>query len=94
MEESSSNLLKIVCPSAEALSVVVNNVQCAQCNASFRNESRLRFHDLKVHQRKNLDKTVKESIRYHCPESSCVYSCASDRYFTTMKYLKQVCIFI
>ncbi|XP_015119891.1 uncharacterized protein LOC107043094 [Diachasma alloeum] len=92
MDEENSNLLrlvKMVCPSAEELSVIVNNVKCIQCGSMFKNEPRLRLHDLKVHQRKNLDKTVKECVRYHCPEPSCVYSPESARYFSTMKYLKQ-----
>lgn len=86
-------VIKMVCPSAEELSVIVNNIRCTQCGLIFHNESRFRLHDLKVHQRKNLKKTVKEFVKYHCPESSCVYSPQSERYFTTMKYLKQVWIF-
>ncbi|XP_063976578.1 uncharacterized protein LOC135162267 [Diachasmimorpha longicaudata] len=92
MDETTANLLrlaKMVCPSAEELSVIVNSVKCNQCGLVFKNEPRLRLHDLKVHQRKNLDKTVKESIRYHCPEPSCIYSPDSARYFSSMKYLKQ-----
>ncbi|KAK0163539.1 hypothetical protein PV327_007210 [Microctonus hyperodae] len=82
-------VVKMVCPSAEELSVIVNNIRCTQCGLIFHNESRFRLHDLKVHQRKNLNKIVKEFVKYHCPESSCVYSPQSERYFTTMKYLKQ-----
>ncbi|XP_057329166.1 uncharacterized protein LOC130670010 [Microplitis mediator] len=92
METIESNILsfvKIVCPPAEELSVIINNVRCNQCGLVFQNESRFRLHDLKVHQRKNLDKIVKDSIKYHCPEVSCIYSPTSQRYFTTMKYLKQ-----
>lgn len=90
VDASILNLVKIVCPSAEELSVIINNVRCNQCGLVFQNESRFRLHDLKVHQRKNLDKIAKESIKYHCPEVSCIYSPTSQRYFTTMKYLKQV----
>lgn len=83
-------LVKMVCPSADELSVIITDVKCDQCGLVFKNEPRLRLHDLKVHQRKNLDKTVKECIEYHCPEKSCVYSPDSGRFFTTRKYLKQV----
>ena len=86
-------LVKIVCPSAEELSVIINNVKCPECGILFRNAPRLRMHVLKTHQRKNLDKRVNVNFRYHCPENSCIYSPASERYFSTMKYLKQVCHF-
>ncbi|XP_034946890.1 protein indeterminate-domain 5, chloroplastic [Chelonus insularis] len=89
IEGNLSKLVKIVCPSSDELSVIVNNVKCTQCDSIFNNEPRRRLHELKVHQRKNLDRTVKESIRYHCPEKTCIYSPDSTRYFKTMKYLKQ-----
>ncbi|XP_011310723.1 uncharacterized protein Asciz [Fopius arisanus] len=92
MDDTNSNslrLVKMVCPSREELSVIVNNVKCNECGLVFKNEPRLKLHDLKVHQKKNLNKTVKECIRYHCPEPSCVYSSDSPRFFSTMKYLKQ-----
>lgn len=82
---------KTICPSPEELSVINNNVKCEQCGLVFRNEPRYRLHDLKVHQRKKLDKIAKENARYHCPVQSCVYAVNSQRYFSTMKYLKQVC---
>lgn len=81
---------KMICPSPEELSVISNNVRCEQCSLVFANASRYRLHDLKVHQRKKLDKIAKENVRYHCPVQSCVYAVNSQRYFSTMKYLKQV----
>lgn len=81
---------KMICPSPEELSVITNNVKCEQCNLVFTNMSRYRMHDLKVHQRKKLDKIAKENVRYHCPVQSCVYAVNSQRYFSSMKYLKQV----
>ncbi|XP_012281123.1 uncharacterized protein LOC105700105 isoform X2 [Orussus abietinus] len=89
MEDAGTELATMVCPTAEELSVIVNNVQCVHCGLNFRNEPQLRLHDLKVHQRRGLDKTVKENVRYHCPAASCIYAPESQRYFTTMKYLKQ-----
>ncbi|KAL6434678.1 hypothetical protein ACFW04_006188 [Cataglyphis niger] len=80
---------KTICPSPEELSVIINNVRCEQCNLVFANVSRYRLHDLKVHQRKKLDKVAKENVRYHCPVQSCVYAVNSQRYFSSMKYLKQ-----
>ncbi|EFN62565.1 Zinc finger protein JACKDAW [Camponotus floridanus] len=80
---------KMVCPSPEELSVITNNVRCEQCSLVFANMSRYRMHDLKVHQRKKLDKIAKENVRYHCPVQSCVYAINSQRYFSSMKYLKQ-----
>ncbi|CAL1679517.1 unnamed protein product [Lasius platythorax] len=80
---------KMICPSPEELSVISNNVRCEQCSLVFANASRYRLHDLKVHQRKKLDKIAKENVRYHCPVQSCVYAVNSQRYFSTMKYLKQ-----
>lgn len=80
---------KTICPSPQELSVINNNVRCEQCGLVFRNEPRYRLHDLKVHQRRKLDKIAKASARYHCPAQSCVYTVNSQRYFSTMKYLKQ-----
>ncbi|KAM0726768.1 ATM interactor [Formica fusca] len=80
---------KTICPLPEELSVITNNVRCEQCNLIFANVSRYRLHDLKVHQRKKLDKVAKENVRYHCPVQSCVYAVNSQRYFSSMKYLKQ-----
>lgn len=89
--ESASLCERTICPPPEELSVITNNVKCNQCGLVFRNKSRYQLHDLKVHQRKNLDKkTAKENVRYHCPVKSCVYAVNSQRYFNTMKYLKQV----
>ncbi|XP_012226175.2 uncharacterized protein Asciz [Linepithema humile] len=87
--ESASICEKTICPSPEELSVITDNVKCEQCGLVFTNESRYRLHDLKVHQRKKLDKITKENVRYHCPVQSCVYAVNSQRYFSTMKYLKQ-----
>ncbi|XP_031843222.1 ASCIZ zinc finger protein [Nomia melanderi] len=84
-----SGSVKSICPSAEELSVITNNVKCGKCGLVFQNEPRYRLHDLKVHQRKNLDKTIKESVQYHCPVESCVYAQNAERHFTSMKYLKQ-----
>ncbi|XP_017882726.1 uncharacterized protein LOC108626518 [Ceratina calcarata] len=82
--------VKIVCPLPEELSVIANNVKCDKCGLVFKNEPRYRLHDLKVHQRKNLDKATKQNARYHCPVESCVYALnAGERYFASMKYLKQ-----
>ncbi|XP_071566747.1 uncharacterized protein Asciz [Temnothorax nylanderi] len=88
-ESGASPPEKTICPSPEELSVINNNVRCEQCGLVFRNEPRYRLHDLKVHQRKKLDKIAKENARYHCPVESCVYAVNSHRYFSTMKYLKQ-----
>lgn len=86
--------IKIICPSANELSVIINNVKCNQCGLVFKNESRFRFHHVKIHQRKKLEKMDKmETTHYHCPEKTCIYSPTSSRFFTTMKYLKQVCFF-
>ncbi|XP_066587836.1 uncharacterized protein Asciz [Prorops nasuta] len=79
----------MICPTAEELSVIINNIRCDKCGLIFRNEPRFKMHDLKVHQHKNLNKTVKENIRYHCPVQSCIYAPESERHFSTMKYLKQ-----
>ncbi|XP_076283756.1 ASCIZ zinc finger protein [Lasioglossum baleicum] len=87
--ENVSGSVKIICPSTEELSVITNNVKCAKCGLVFQNEPRYRLHDLKVHQRKNLDKIAKESVEYRCPVESCVYAPNAERHFTSMKYLKQ-----
>ncbi|XP_015588042.1 uncharacterized protein LOC107264364 [Cephus cinctus] len=89
MEGTGTKHAKLVCPSAEELSVIVKNVQCVQCGLVFQSEPRLRLHDLKVHQHKKLDKTIKENVQYHCPVITCIYALKSQRHFTTMKYLKQ-----
>ncbi|XP_015186606.1 PREDICTED: ATM interactor [Polistes dominula] len=86
---STTTYCEMVCPSAEELSVIKNSICCEQCGLLFRNEPRYRLHDLKVHQRKKLGKITKENVRYHCPVETCVYAPDSERYFTTMKYLKQ-----
>ncbi|XP_020293511.1 uncharacterized protein LOC109859564 [Pseudomyrmex gracilis] len=88
-KDSSMRCEKTICPSPEELSVITNNVKCEQCGLVFSNEPRYRLHDLKVHQNKKLDKIAKENVRYHCPMQSCVYALNSQRYFNTMKYLKQ-----
>ncbi|KAL0134752.1 hypothetical protein PUN28_001490 [Cardiocondyla obscurior] len=80
---------KKICPLPEELSVINNDVKCEKCELVFRNEPSYRLHDLKVHQSKNLDKVAKENARYHCPVQSCVYAVNSQRYFSSMKYLKQ-----
>ncbi|XP_015513056.1 uncharacterized protein LOC107219373 [Neodiprion lecontei] len=82
-------LVNTICPSPEELSVIVKSVRCLECGLEFQNEPRLRLHDLKVHKQGNLAKNDKKNIQYHCPVSSCVYALKSERYFTTMKYLKQ-----
>ncbi|CAK9833979.1 ATM interactor [Anthophora retusa] len=87
--EKISKCVKTICPSAEELSVITNNVKCDKCGVVFQNEPRYRLHDLKVHQRKNLDKTIKENVQYHCPVESCIYAPKAERHFSTMKYLKQ-----
>jgi len=92
LTEGASICGKTICPSPEELSVITDNVKCELCGLVFTNESRYRLHDLKVHQRKSLDKITKENVRYHCPAQSCVYAVNSQRYFSTMKYLKQVSI--
>nr|XP_034187833.1 uncharacterized protein LOC117607803 [Osmia lignaria] len=81
--------VKIICPSPEELSVITNNIKCEKCGLVFKNEPRYRLHDLKVHQRKNLDKTIKENVQYHCPVESCIYAPKAERHFNSMKYLKQ-----
>ncbi|XP_076659268.1 ASCIZ zinc finger protein [Halictus rubicundus] len=87
--ENVSRSVKIICPSAEELSVITNNIKCPKCGLVFQNEPRYRLHDLKVHQRRNLDKIIKESVEYRCPVESCVYAPNAERHFTSMKYLKQ-----
>ncbi|KOC63725.1 ATM interactor [Habropoda laboriosa] len=84
-----SKCVKTICPSPEELSVITNNVKCDKCGVVFQNEPRYRLHDLKVHQRKNLDKTIKENVQYHCPVETCIYAPTAERHFSTMKYLKQ-----
>ncbi|KAF3426128.1 hypothetical protein E2986_01857 [Frieseomelitta varia] len=87
--ENISKCIKTICPSPEELSVITNNVKCDKCGLVFKNGPRYRLHDLKVHQRKNLDKTIKENVQYHCPVESCIYAPKAERHFSTMKYLKQ-----
>lgn len=87
--ETAPRHVKIVCPLPEELSVISNNIKCDKCGLVFKNEPRYRLHDLKVHQRKNLDKIAKQSTQYHCPVESCVYALKAERYFASMKYLKQ-----
>ncbi|XP_023246305.1 oocyte zinc finger protein XlCOF28 [Copidosoma floridanum] len=81
--------IKIVCPSVEDLSVIINQVQCPTCNAMFKNHSQFRMHDLKVHKQQKLDKCHKENIQYHCPVDNCVYSVENQKHFKLYKYLKQ-----
>ncbi|XP_076621958.1 ASCIZ zinc finger protein isoform X1 [Colletes latitarsis] len=81
--------VKSICPSAEELGVITNNVKCDKCGLIFQNEPRYRLHDLKVHQRKNLDKAIKENVEFHCPVKSCIYAPKAERHFSSMKYLKQ-----
>lgn len=81
---------KTVCPSPEELSVIANNVKCEQCGLMFRNWPCYRFHNVRVHQHKNLARTVKGNVHYHCPVRTCIYTVNSQRYFSSMKYLKQV----
>lgn len=90
--EGASICEKTICPSPEELSIITDNVKCEQCGLVFTNESRYRLHDLKVHQHKKLSKITRDNVRYHCPVQSCVYAVNSQRYFSTMKYLKQVSI--
>ncbi|XP_076238095.1 ASCIZ zinc finger protein [Calliopsis andreniformis] len=87
--ESVSKSVKSICPTPEELSVITNNVKCDKCGLVFQNEPRFRMHDVKVHQRKNLDKAIRENAQYHCPEESCIYAPKGGRHFTSMKYLKQ-----
>ncbi|XP_078052728.1 ASCIZ zinc finger protein [Augochlora pura] len=87
--ENVTKSIKTICPSAEELSVITNNIKCVKCGLVFQNEPRYRLHDLKVHQRKNLDKIIKESVQYRCPVESCIYAPNAERHFTSMKYLKQ-----
>nr|XP_003699999.1 PREDICTED: uncharacterized protein LOC100883796 [Megachile rotundata] len=87
--ENVSKCVKIICPSAEELSVITNNIKCDKCGLVFKNKPRYRLHDLKVHQRKNLDKAIKENVQYHCPVESCIYAPNAERHFNSMKYLKQ-----
>lgn len=92
--ENVSKCIKTICPSPEELSIITNNVKCDKCGLVFKNGPRYRLHDLKVHQRKNLDKTIKENVQYHCPVESCIYALKAERHFSTMKYLKQVSVII
>ena len=87
--EDISKCVKSVCPSPEQLGVITNNVKCDKCGLVFQNEPRYRLHDLKVHQHKNLDKTIRENVQYHCPVESCIYAPKAERHFSSMKYLKQ-----
>ncbi|XP_076173285.1 ASCIZ zinc finger protein isoform X2 [Ptiloglossa arizonensis] len=84
-----SKCIKSICPSAEELSVITNNIKCNKCGLIFQNEPRYRLHDLKVHQHKNLDKAIKENVQFHCPVKSCIYAPKGERHFSSMKYLKQ-----
>ncbi|XP_006607927.1 uncharacterized protein LOC102681352 [Apis dorsata] len=89
VQNNISKCIKTICPSPEQLSIITNNIKCEKCGLVFKNEPRYRLHDLKVHQRKNLDKTIKENVQYHCPVESCIYAPKAERHFSTMKYLKQ-----
>ncbi|XP_043789434.1 uncharacterized protein LOC122713245 [Apis laboriosa] len=89
VQNNISKCIKTICPSAEQLSIITNNIKCEKCGLVFKNEPRYRLHDLKVHQRKNLDKAIKENVQYHCPVESCIYAPKAERHFSTMKYLKQ-----
>lgn len=89
-DDKSDEAVKFLCPSADELSVIVNEVKCRECNLVFSNEPRFRMHDLKVHKQKNLDKCPKENIRYQCPIKDCAYAFDKKKYFTLYKYLKQV----
>ncbi|XP_003249908.1 uncharacterized protein LOC100577561 [Apis mellifera] len=89
VQNNISKCIKTICPSPEQLSIITNNIKCEKCGLVFKNEPRYRLHDLKVHQRKNLDKAIKENVQYHCPVESCIYAPKAERHFSTMKYLKQ-----
>lgn len=94
VQNNISKCIKTICPSPEQLSIITNNIKCEKCGLVFKNEPRYRLHDLKVHQRKNLDKAIKENVQYHCPVESCIYAPKAERHFSTMKYLKQVSLVI
>lgn len=82
--------IKIVCPSIDELSIIVNRIQCPLCDTIFKNQSQFRMHDLKVHKKQKINKNCKENIiRYHCPIENCVYSVDKKKYFKLYKYLKQ-----
>ncbi|KAJ8683506.1 hypothetical protein QAD02_019298 [Eretmocerus hayati] len=81
--------VRVECPSADELSVIINEVHCKECNKVFDGESRYRMHYLKVHQKKSLAKVHKDNIHYHCPAKQCAYSLTNQKYFSSYKYLKQ-----
>lgn len=79
----------VICPKPEDLSVISSKVQCEDCNETFKSASQLHMHKTRVHEGKNLRRTVKNK-KYCCPEESCQYSVNSCKHFASMKYLKQV----
>lgn len=79
-----------MCPTEAELSVITNNILCGKCGLTFNNEPRYRMHDARVHKKITLEKTKVDNVRYHCPVKGCVYAQNSDKYFTMMKYIKQV----
>jgi hypothetical protein len=94
ISNNNNESVKFICPSADELRVIVNQVRCEECSLIFCNEPRFRMHDLKVHKRKNLDKRLKGDVRYLCPIKDCIYAPNNKKYFTLHKYLKQVKYYI
>ena len=90
MSKNNIESIKIICPDISKLSAISNKICCEKCNMIFSNESSFRMHDIKVHEKKKLEKMLKENVRYQCPVNGCIYSTNNTKYFTLFKYLKQV----
>ncbi|XP_014234438.1 uncharacterized protein LOC106657420 [Trichogramma pretiosum] len=81
--------VKIICPSINELTKISVEVRCSKCDSVFSNESCYRFHDLKVHQQKNIEKVIKQNVKFHCPIENCIYAIGNQKHFTLFKYVKQ-----
>lgn len=84
-----------VCPPATELSVIRNCISCPEedCGKIFQTSSALHMHVTKHHRRGTLQRRDKSiPTHFYCPEESCVYHVNASRFFTQMKYLKQVSI--
>ena len=90
-EKNEEKPVRKECPPPEDLSVVFNDLQCVECNLHFRNLARFHMHNLKVHEKKGLEKVQNDkNVQYHCPVQNCIYAINCTRFFTQKRYLKQV----
>ncbi|XP_043461693.1 ATM interactor isoform X2 [Leptopilina heterotoma] len=92
MEQAEENLVKKVCPPAEDLSVVLNDIRCEECDMRFKNLARYRMHNFKIHDKKyklKANDETEKNVQYHCPVNNCIYAINCNRFFTQKRYLKQ-----